>query len=70
MKVKVKGTEIRKILAKKNMSQNWLARKLQTSSGYLSQLIRGERNPSPKMRQKMLSFLKDYQFDDLFLIKG
>ena len=70
MKVKLKGHVIKKILARKSMSQNWLAGKLETSSGYMSQLMMGVRTPSPKMRQKMLNFLKDYQFDDLFIIKG
>ena len=70
MKVKLKTGMIRKHLARKNLSQNWLAKRLGTTSGYMSQLMQGIRTPSPAMRQRMLDTLKDYQFDDLFIIKG
>ena len=66
MKVKLKSNQIRKILAKKNLSQNWLAYRIDTSTGYMSQLMGGSRNPSPKMRAKIQSILKDYEFKDLF----
>lgn len=70
MKVKLKKQVIRRILARKNLSQNWLAFRVQTTSGYMSQLIRGVRTPSPEMRQKILDVLRDYQFDDLFIIQN
>ena len=66
MKVRIKGNAIRRMLARKNMSQNWLAMKVQTSSGYMSQLITGTRNPSATMRTKILDVLRDCQFDDIF----
>lgn len=66
MKVIIKTTNIRKILARKNMSQNWLAFRTRTTSGYMSQMITGKRNPSPQMRQKILKVLKDCEFEDLF----
>jgi transcriptional regulator with XRE-family HTH domain len=59
---------MRRILARKNMSQNWFATRIGTSSGYMSQLINGARNPSPEMREKILKVLKEYQFDDLFYL--
>jgi len=68
MKVRIRGDAIRRLLARKNMSQNWLAMKVETSSGYMSQLITGTRNPSAKMRNKILDILEDCQFDDIFLI--
>ena len=68
MKVRLKSNQIRRILAKKNLSQNWLAYRLETSSGYMSQLMGGSRNPSPKMRAKIQSVLKDFDFKDLFKI--
>ena len=68
MKVLIRGDAIRRMLARKNMSQNWLAMKVQTSSGYISQLITGTRNPSAKMRTKILEILRDCQFDDIFEI--
>jgi transcriptional regulator with XRE-family HTH domain len=70
MKVKLKKQIIRRVLAKKNLSQNWLAIRVQTTSGYMSQLIRGIRTPSPEMRQRILNVLRDYQFDDLFIIQN
>jgi DNA-binding XRE family transcriptional regulator len=66
MKVRIRRDAIRRVLAKKNMSQNWLAMKLQTSTGYMSQLITGTRNPSSTMRMKILHVLGDCQFDDIF----
>lgn len=66
MKVRIRTANIRKILARKNMSQNWLAFRTRTTSGYMSQMITGKRNPSPQMREKILKVLKDYEFEDLF----
>ena len=66
MKVRIKTANIRKILARKNMSQNWLAFRTRTTSGYMSQMITGKRNPSPRMREKILQVLKDCEFEDLF----
>jgi len=66
MKVALKKDNIRKILAQRNISQNWLAFRVGTTSGYISQMITGKRNPSPKMRKKILKVLKGYEFEDLF----
>lgn len=68
MKVQLKSNNMRRILARKNMSQNWFATCVGTSSGYMSQLINGVRNPSPEMRKKILETLQEYQFDDLFYL--
>ena len=70
MKVRIRGDAIRLVLARKNMSQNWLAMKVQTSTGYMSQLINGTRNPSGRMRNRILEVLKDCEFDDIFEISG
>ena len=71
MVVAIKSKAIRKILARKNMSQNWLARQLGVSSGYMSQLMTGVRNPSPDLRIKILERLKmdESGFDRIFEIK-
>lgn len=66
MKVRIKTANIREILAKKNLSQNWLAFRTRTTSGYMSQMITGKRNPSPQMRKKILQVLKGCEFEDLF----
>lgn len=70
MKVKLKAQAIRRILARKNLSQNWLAQRLGTSSGYMSQMLAGRRSPSPQMRKQILEALQDYEFDDLFTLQG
>lgn len=70
MRVSVKAQTVRRILAKRNLSQNWLAQQVGTNSGYMSQLMTGIRNPSPQMREKFLEVLKDYQFDDLFILRS
>lgn len=68
MKVYLKSRELKKILIKKNKSQNWFAYRLEISSGYMSQLMDGSRSPSPRLREKIMNYLPDHQFDDLFLI--
>ena len=70
VKVALKAQGLLKILAKKNKSQNWLAFRMQISSGYMSQLMTGMRHPSPKMREKMLTALPNHTFDELFRIEN
>lgn len=69
MKVLLKNKAIKEILIRKNKSQNWLAHRLEVSSGYMSQLMEGSRNPSPKLRERILNNLPEHKFDDLFEIK-
>ena len=69
MKVNLKTKFIRKKLIRKNMSQNWLAIKIEVSSGYMSQLMDGSRHPSPAVRRKFLDLFPECVFDDLFVIK-
>ena len=72
MIVAIRRNHIIKILAKKNMSQNWFAYKVGVSSGYMSQLMLGTRNPSPKLREKILTALKldESGFNEVFQLKG
>lgn len=69
MKVYLRNKEIKKHLIRKNKSQNWLAYKLEVSTGYMSQLMDGSRNPSPKLRERLMNILTDKKFDDLFEIR-
>lgn len=69
MKVYIRRKEVKKILIRRNKSQNWLAYKLEISSGYMSQLMDGTRNPSPKLRERIMKNLSEQKFDDLFEIK-
>jgi hypothetical protein len=70
VKVFLKTDSIRKILIRKNISQNWLAHKLFISSGYMSQLMDKSRCPSAKVRANMMEILKGFEFDELFIIEG
>ncbi len=66
MPAKLKGNVVVDMLNKKGWSQNKLALKLKTSSGYLSQAINGTRNLSHKMRDAILRLL-NCKYDDLFI---
>lgn len=56
------------LLTRKNLSQNWLAKRLNISSGYMSQLLTGQRTPSPSLRARILEHFPESKFDDLFEI--
>lgn len=72
MKVKLKSDVIALIITKRNISQNGLAKYIGTSNGYFSQMMNGIRNPSAKMREKILrvlELLEGSEFDDIFEIQ-
>jgi len=56
-------------MTKKNLSQRDLAEKIGFSRSHVSHVINGRREPSPMMRRLILEKLRDYTFDDLFLIE-
>ena len=70
LKAKLKAPVVRRFLARKNRSQNWLARKMEISSGYLSQMLNGTRNPSPRVRERIMDVFEGNDFDDLFIVGG
>ena len=53
IRVKLNQTAVLRAIARRNMSQNMLAIRAGISSGYISQIMCGTRNPSPRMRQKL-----------------
>lgn len=57
-------------VVRRNISQNGLAQKLGISKSYLSLVVTGKREPSAAMRQRILDYLRDYTFDDLFVIEA
>lgn len=71
MKVDLKPKVLKEKLARRNISQNCFALKLEISSGYMSQLFSGVRNPSPRLRIKILDALEldENNFDEIFKIK-
>jgi len=68
LKVKVRESDIERLLAKRNLSHNAFAERLGISSGYMSQLMRGSRYPSAELRAKILRSLRNVTFDDIFEI--
>jgi transcriptional regulator with XRE-family HTH domain len=69
VKVKMNQVAVLKAIARRNMSQNMLAIRAGISSGYISQIISGTRNPSPVVRQKLQDVLAPLTFDDIFIIE-
>lgn len=69
VKVKLNRPTIERLLARRNWSQNTLARRLGICGGYLSLLMTGARSVSPRVRRQMLRKLPDLTFDDLFVIE-
>jgi len=69
IRVKLNQAVVLRAIARRNMSQNMLAIRAGTSSGYISQIMRGTRNPSPRMREKLQSVLAPLTFDDIFIIE-
>ncbi len=57
-------------LAKKNLTQNGLAKKLKVSSGYMSLMVSGKRYASAAVRRRILQCMRGYTFDDLFIIEA
>jgi transcriptional regulator with XRE-family HTH domain len=48
------------------MSQRRLARLCHVSSGYMTQLLRGDRYPGPAVRERILGALPGIGFDEVF----
>jgi transcriptional regulator with XRE-family HTH domain len=58
--------EVRRILARRNQSQNRFAANCGITSGHFSQLLSGKRFAGPDIRERLLDALKPMKFDDLF----
>ena len=56
-------------LALLDRSQNWLAREVGVSPGYLSMLVNGGRSPSGCIRRRMLTALGFTYFHQLFTLE-
>jgi transcriptional regulator with XRE-family HTH domain len=69
IRVKLNQIAVLRAIAKRNMSQNMLAIRSGISSGYISQIMCGTRNPSPAVRQKLQDVLQPLTFDDIFTIE-
>ena len=69
IRVRMNQSAVLRAIARRNMSQNMLAIRVGSSSGYISQIMCGTRNPSPRMREKLQSVLAPLTFDDIFIIE-
>ena len=69
LRTRVKNRSVWEILARRNMTQNQLAKKAGITSGHLSQVINSERFPSPAVRQRLLDALAPVEFDEIFEIE-
>ena len=58
-----------RLLDRRGISQNELARLVGISSGYMSDLMSGKRSPSPHMRRRLQEVLGVTDFHDLFIIE-
>ena len=67
--VLLRTTVVWELLDKLDMSQNELARRCGISRGYMSQLMRGERSPSPSVRRRLQEVLGVSDFHVLFYIQ-
>ena len=68
-RVRLDPQKVWALLNRLNMTQNELARLLDTSSSYLSQLMSGKRRPSAAFRKRMMEVLGVTDFDDLFYLE-
>ncbi len=67
VRAKLKSNDVRQMLLKRSLSQGNFARKIAVTSAYCSQLLSGDRCPSPDVRARIMEELKA-QFDDVFEI--
>jgi transcriptional regulator with XRE-family HTH domain len=58
--------DLRLEAARVNVSQNKLARACGVSSGYMSQLLSGDRCVGPSVRARLMEVFKGFSFDQLF----
>ena len=69
-RVKLDPHKVWELLNRLNMTQNELARLAGISSGYLSQMMSGQRCPSPKTRRRLMEALGVTRFEDLFILEA
>ena len=67
MMVRLNSPVLEEHLLRRNVSRSDFAQSATLSGGYLAQLLAGKRNPSGRVREKLLT-ASGMGFDDLFLI--
>lgn len=69
VKVKLNRHAFEVAMTRRNLSQRDLAEKIGFSRSHLSHIMNGRREPSPVLRRLILEYLREYAFDDLFIIE-
>ena len=67
--VRLNSAAVWRRLALLNRSQNWLAREIGVSPGYVSKLVNEGRAPSGRIRKRMLKALGVDSFDQIFTLE-
>ena len=67
--VRLDSAALWKRLALLGRSQNWLAKEIGVSPGYVSMLVNSGRSPSGRIRRRMLKALEVTEFKDLFRLE-
>ena len=68
-RVRLKAEVVWELLNRLNLSQNQLAQRVGIASGYMSQLMSGERFASPGVRQRLMDALGVTDFNVLFVLE-
>ena len=67
-RVRLKANALWEYLKRRHLTQGDFAALVPISPGYLSQLVIGDRSPSPRTTRLLLDAL-DVEFDDLFYVE-
>ncbi len=68
-RVRLKAEAVWELLNRLNLTQNELARRIGRSSGFLSQMVNGERCPSAETRRRLMEVLGVSDFNVLFAME-
>ena len=68
LKIMLNREFVEKVLARRNISQNGLAKRLRISSGHMSLIMNGDRYISAKIRRRICRYFRHYDFNDIFII--
>lgn len=70
MIVKIKVSNIRKILASRNLKYAWLAEKTGLSTSHIYKILEGHADAGCEARQRIRICFNNIPWDDLFFIEG
>ena len=68
-RVRLRTEVVWELLNRLNLSQNQLAQRAGIASGYMSQLMSGQRFASPRVRRRLMDVLGVTDFDYLFILE-